>query len=532
MSTNPNVAGFPEVKSGVQFTEFIERQYTNGAKHIYGVDERNKRHHISWASVANAYGYEVEQVPSEPEFSAAPAVEVEAEVPAVEAEAVEAPVAAAVEVNSPTEAPAKTGRIASLSDRFSGWRQARRESARLRGRAGLVVGSAALALAAVVFAGGSHNSESVASAAPTEQSSSSTSSSTTAKPKATTSTTEAPTTSTTSPEQLQSQYGNVFSGDLQQHLMANIAFDANDPEGSRDNFLNDVAHNQYSGAFWDTCLSTGTPSYNACVADPNALARANDERVTFENGDLNHKATVVQDVIDQFKNAKFNGFKVHSGEYRTIGVDENGNFFAMTNNRTNDLWLEFVFTGTDGNDYIVHIRSCGQLVEELNAPAPVPHVPETVPPTTETTVPPTTSTTVPPTTSTTVPSTTTSTVPSTTTTLPSTTTTVPTSTTVTVPKSTSTIPGEQPGNNTVPPETTPINPTTSTVPQESTSSTVVGNNPSTTAPGQQEDNPPINTDSLAGGNELGRDFNPITFMLASGGLATVYYSRKKSATKL
>lgn len=265
-----------------------------------------------------------------------------------------------------------------------------------------------------------------------------------------------------SQEELVAKYGNA-TGEHGDHEVGHFIVDPNNPEQSKQNFYDGLRHNPVALALWQTCLETGSPSYENCVANAESLAKANENWASIMSMDLAKKGVLAEKVIAQFEKATFVGISLNNGEYNTVGI-VNGKVVAMKNVRRNDYRLEFKI-----GDKIVQIRSCLQITEgkgvtsQPHNTTPAPHVeitttttaPEsttTTAPNTTTTVPKTTTTTIERTTTTTVPKTTTTTVPKTTTT------TVPKTTTTTVPKTTTTVPKT---TTTVPKTTTTIHTTTS-----------------------------------------------------------------------
>lgn len=169
----------------------------------------------------------------------------------------------------------------------------------------------------------------------------------------------------------QSKYGNVDTGSDAQGLIGEFNIDPSNPSKSRANFFNDIRRNPQALAFWKTCLDTGVPNYDSCVASPAALDRA--EALTRQYEGLNpaKKGQIAEGVIAKFKKMQF-GVITHSGPYRTIATTEDGQFIATTLSRQGDEWLQFTTTTDSGKRVTFSVRECDQLVEAIKpAPAPV-----------------------------------------------------------------------------------------------------------------------------------------------------------------
>ncbi len=311
--------------------------------------------------------------------------------------------------------------------------------------------------------------------------------------------------------ELQARYGGESTGEYKASELGFFNIDPANADQSLENLYNELRHNTKAQAFWVACFDTEAPSYAACVSDPAVKINADKLAAEYAAETLEHKAITAENLIAKFKNASFAGVSIENGVYKTVAVGHNGGFVAETNTRYNDPRLNFVFE-FNGQKFNVQIRSCVQITEN-DVPTPleivtppttttIPTPPEIVTPPTppEEETPPTTvpeeSTTTTTEGTTTTESTTTTTEGTTTTTEEETTTTSTTDTTmptteVTPPKNqTSTTNGESTTTVTAG-DPTPEEPTTSTVVQPTTESTGPADTAtSTTGPeGPVEPNP-------------------------------------------
>lgn len=229
-----------------------------------------------------------------------------------------------------------------------------------------------------------------------------------------TTTTEAPTTTTpVSQAEMEARYSAGSTGEHTAHELGFIDIDPNDADKSHENFYSELRHNRGALGFWVSCLESKAPSYAKCVEDDSIVANGEKLAMQYTAMELNQVATVAESVIAKFQNAEFAGISIENGSYKTVAVGADG-FIPATNTRFNDPRLNFVFE-FNGKKFPVQIRSCVQITEN-DVPTPPeivtpPKPPVEIPPTTTTTVPETTTSS---TTSSTSSTTTSSTVPETT----------------------------------------------------------------------------------------------------------------------
>ncbi|MDQ2973422.1 MAG: hypothetical protein M3Q79_02990 [bacterium] len=259
--------------------------------------------------------------------------------------------------------------------------------------------------------------------------------------------------------ELQWNYSNVVTGNLDAHEIASVELLLNDPNQSATNVFNVLRRDPNALAMLEACTNGGTVSFENCAVDTDAegaanFAEANELRERLNNINPNDiealraKAIMSETVIARLMGADFLGTKTHTGPYNTTSIVD-GKFESSENDRTNDVWIGWAFTDDEGNVHEKWLRVCMQDVspDVVEVVTPVEETPEeetttttatTAPPTTAapTTTTPGTTTTTPGTTTTTTPGTTTTTTPPTTTTTPPTTTTTPPTTTTTPPTTT------------------------------------------------------------------------------------------------
>lgn len=487
--------------------DFVPKQYVNGHRHVYELDEAGKKAHVSRQyahdkiedAIVGAYGGDID--------TASDALLADYGHRAHGAKLVAEPVSPVTNITTARE----------------------RRSGREFLKKHPLIGKAAVALAFVGTLAAGFNSQkgsgdnsrdthsielAVANNNPEAQIAAVSTTSTTE-----TTTTEAP--SSTLPQrgplsqaELEFIYGAGGAGERGTNELGNFEIVPGNAEKSLENMFTELRHNKAATAQLTTCIETTMPSWEACVSNPAAREMANELRAHYEQMDLVQYATVAESLIAQIQKAEFAGISTENGEYKTVAVDADGNFIPATNMRYNDLRLNFVFE-YNGVKYPLQIRSCVQITENE-----VPTPPEIVTPPTTVPTPPTTATTVPPTTTTTEAPTTTTTAQETTTTEATTTTTEEETTTtkVTTPKTDPTNPENEVTTTVVVGDPTPIDPTTTTVSQEPTSSTAPAEGETTTTDDVAVEPDPINPNM-----DL---VNP--FSLGIGGLtAWIIKQRKK-----